>query len=564
MRSHTVYRTFTTQQRRQFVRITDDVQAAVARVRRRGGAGARLGDAHHRRRLGQRRRARHPRGHARVARQARAAVVEGRRRTRSARELSPDPGDYRHHRGGEDNGDAHFKNLLVHHQVVLPITDGQPGPRPVAGGLLLRVRRRAAEAARHQGARASGRGLRTFQTSSRRPAPRPLERGVARSGGVEPSGGRTSMSSSISKPLRAQQRDELAVRQVELDRVVVAPLEAVHAEVRAQQAVAGRLVRRVGHAEHVQRRVDEEHSRPPGRSSRAASGIHAYGSHQMLAPYSEIAKSKLASGYGTRSALPRMSSNSRPCSACSRARGVELRAASCRCRPAGRRAARATPTRSRCRSRARSRRGRRGRRAASAAATPARSTRPTTARRRPTASRPGRLVARRPARPTARGCGGRGRAARSSRVGQQQLDVAVLRAALGAVLDADLRVVVGELAAERGERLGRRSAAAGVPGRGVASVAAWSTSVPKIDSVPSRLSMISSRRDWIGQSISDDVSMPQNPPPPSRLKRRDAVLVRVPRDVRDDVRVREQQRLQVGAEVQRLASCAGRGRSRAR
>lgn len=29
MRSHTVYRTFTTRQRRQFVRITDDVQAAV-------------------------------------------------------------------------------------------------------------------------------------------------------------------------------------------------------------------------------------------------------------------------------------------------------------------------------------------------------------------------------------------------------------------------------------------------------------------------------------------------------------------------------------------------------
>ncbi len=34
-----------------------------------------------------------------------------------ARELLPDPGDYRHHRGGEDNGDAHLKNLLVHHQV---------------------------------------------------------------------------------------------------------------------------------------------------------------------------------------------------------------------------------------------------------------------------------------------------------------------------------------------------------------------------------------------------------------------------------------------------------------
>ena len=42
-----------------------------------------------------------------------------------AGELLPDEGDYRHHRGGEDNGDAHLKNLLVHHQVVLPVTDGR-------------------------------------------------------------------------------------------------------------------------------------------------------------------------------------------------------------------------------------------------------------------------------------------------------------------------------------------------------------------------------------------------------------------------------------------------------
>lgn len=34
-------------------------------------------------------------------------------------------GDYRHHRTGEDNGDAHLKSLLVGHQVILPVTDGQ-------------------------------------------------------------------------------------------------------------------------------------------------------------------------------------------------------------------------------------------------------------------------------------------------------------------------------------------------------------------------------------------------------------------------------------------------------
>jgi thiamine phosphate synthase YjbQ (UPF0047 family) len=42
-----------------------------------------------------------------------------------AAELLPTGGDYRHHRGGEDNGDAHLKNLLVHHQVVLPISAGK-------------------------------------------------------------------------------------------------------------------------------------------------------------------------------------------------------------------------------------------------------------------------------------------------------------------------------------------------------------------------------------------------------------------------------------------------------
>lgn len=33
--------------------------------------------------------------------------------------------EYRHHRTGEDNGDAHLKNILVHHQVVVPVTEGR-------------------------------------------------------------------------------------------------------------------------------------------------------------------------------------------------------------------------------------------------------------------------------------------------------------------------------------------------------------------------------------------------------------------------------------------------------
>lgn len=33
--------------------------------------------------------------------------------------------DYQHHKTGEDNGDAHLKSLLVHHQVIVPITKAQ-------------------------------------------------------------------------------------------------------------------------------------------------------------------------------------------------------------------------------------------------------------------------------------------------------------------------------------------------------------------------------------------------------------------------------------------------------
>ncbi len=39
--------------------------------------------------------------------------------------LAPFRRDYRHHRTGETNADAHLKNLLVGHQVLLPITGGK-------------------------------------------------------------------------------------------------------------------------------------------------------------------------------------------------------------------------------------------------------------------------------------------------------------------------------------------------------------------------------------------------------------------------------------------------------
>ncbi|MBN2413884.1 YjbQ family protein [candidate division KSB1 bacterium] len=39
--------------------------------------------------------------------------------------LAPEGPDYNHHRTGEVNGDAHLKNLLMHHQVIIPVTKGQ-------------------------------------------------------------------------------------------------------------------------------------------------------------------------------------------------------------------------------------------------------------------------------------------------------------------------------------------------------------------------------------------------------------------------------------------------------
>jgi secondary thiamine-phosphate synthase enzyme len=121
MTTHTVYRTFNTRERREWVRITDDVAEAVRESGIREGmvlvsamhitAGVWVNDDE-------------------------PGLLEDTLEwldkiappswkppaNEVASELSPDPGDYRHHRGGEDNGDAHFKNLLVHHQVVVPVT----------------------------------------------------------------------------------------------------------------------------------------------------------------------------------------------------------------------------------------------------------------------------------------------------------------------------------------------------------------------------------------------------------------------------------------------------------
>ncbi len=39
--------------------------------------------------------------------------------------LAPYRDDYQHHRTGETNGDSHLKSLIIHHEVIVPVTNGK-------------------------------------------------------------------------------------------------------------------------------------------------------------------------------------------------------------------------------------------------------------------------------------------------------------------------------------------------------------------------------------------------------------------------------------------------------
>ena len=108
MKSYTEYLLFNTKKRRELIRITDRVKEAVKKSGVKEGLC--LVSAMH----------------------LTAAVIiqddeEGLHEDiwEWLERLAPFRPDYNHHRTGEDNGDAHLKNLLVHLQVVLPITKGE-------------------------------------------------------------------------------------------------------------------------------------------------------------------------------------------------------------------------------------------------------------------------------------------------------------------------------------------------------------------------------------------------------------------------------------------------------
>ena len=108
MKSHTEYLTFNTKKHREYVHITPQVEAAVQRSGVREGMV--LVSAMH----------------------ITAGVYVNDDEPGLIRDiddwlekLAPFREDYRHHQTGEDNGDSHLKAILVHHQVLLPVTAGK-------------------------------------------------------------------------------------------------------------------------------------------------------------------------------------------------------------------------------------------------------------------------------------------------------------------------------------------------------------------------------------------------------------------------------------------------------
>ncbi len=108
MKSYTDYLSFNTKKKREFINITGELEKALAKAQVKEGlilasamhitAGVYINDAEE-------------------------GLIEDIEEW--LEKLAPFRPDYRHHRTGETNGDAHLKNLLVGHQVLVPVTQGK-------------------------------------------------------------------------------------------------------------------------------------------------------------------------------------------------------------------------------------------------------------------------------------------------------------------------------------------------------------------------------------------------------------------------------------------------------
>ena len=112
MKSHTEYMTFNTAKKREYIRITDEVAKAVFKSEIKEGMA--LVSAMH----------------------ITAGVFVNDWEDGLLHDIDDwleeqaPYADYRHHRSGETNGDAHLKSMLVHHQVIVPVTRGRPDLGP--------------------------------------------------------------------------------------------------------------------------------------------------------------------------------------------------------------------------------------------------------------------------------------------------------------------------------------------------------------------------------------------------------------------------------------------------
>lgn len=108
MKFHTEYLTFETKQHREYIHITPEVEAAVRKSGVREGmvlvsamhitAGVYVNDNE-------------------------SGLIED--IDAWLEQLAPFREDYHHHETGETNGDSHLKSMLVHHEVIVPITNGK-------------------------------------------------------------------------------------------------------------------------------------------------------------------------------------------------------------------------------------------------------------------------------------------------------------------------------------------------------------------------------------------------------------------------------------------------------
>ncbi len=108
MKFHTEYLTFKTKRHREYINITGDVEAALRKSGIREGMI--LVSAMHI-------------TAAVYVNDAEGGLIQD--IDEWLERLAPTGPEYRHHRTGESNGDAHLKNLLMHHEVVIPVTDGR-------------------------------------------------------------------------------------------------------------------------------------------------------------------------------------------------------------------------------------------------------------------------------------------------------------------------------------------------------------------------------------------------------------------------------------------------------